>query len=86
MSNPTQRIPIHAGDPDEIFVLEAQLLMEWGAAIEKNVADILEKFPDYASTWSTYIDTIGSNVPDEVIRAAIKRLAISKIRQAGVAI
>jgi hypothetical protein len=83
MSDTTQRIPIHAGDPDEIFEVEARLLADYAVAIERDVADILAKFP--GATGAAYIKNIGENIPDETIKAAVKRPA-SKFRQAGVMI
>jgi hypothetical protein len=86
MSNTAQRIPIHAGDPDEVFVVEAELLTQYATLIERDVADILAKFPGSTAGWAAYVDTLGSDIPDDTIKAAVKRLAVSKIRQAGVAI
>lgn len=83
MSSTTQRIPIHAGDPDEVFQLEAKLLAEYATAIERDVEDILEKFP--GSTGTAYVEKIGEDIPDQTIRAAVKRLAASKFRQKGMA-
>jgi hypothetical protein len=78
-----QRIAIHAGDPPGIFEEEAKLLALYASAIERDVADILEKFP--GSTGTAYIENIGENIPDETIKAAVKRLAASKFRQKGMA-
>jgi hypothetical protein len=84
MSNTAQRLAIHAGDPDEIFQLEARLLADYAVAIEKDVENIIAKFP--GATGAAYVENIGENIPDETIKAAVKRLAASKFRQKGVAV
>jgi hypothetical protein len=84
MTNTAQRIAIHAGDPDEVFEVEARLLMQWANVIERDVADILVKFP--GTTGTEYVEKIGENIPDETIKAAVKRLAASKFRQKGMVV
>jgi hypothetical protein len=72
----TERIPIGPDDPDEVFVLEADLLAQYSECIARDVADILAKYP--GSTGEAYIAAIGQDIPDETIRGAVKRLATIK--------
>lgn len=84
---PTDRVPIHAGDPPEVFEAEAKLLAAYRDAIVADVDDMIEKFSDpdaQASGAKAYVARIGSEIPDATIRAAVKRLASSKFRQRGV--
>jgi hypothetical protein len=90
MSNTSApRLPIHAGDSDEVFEAEARLLMQYATLIERDAVDIVGRYsdPDFAKAAARgYASKIAWNVPDSTIKAAIERLAISKFRQAGVAI
>jgi|HubBroStandDraft_6_1064221.scaffolds.fasta_scaffold4234302_1 hypothetical protein len=81
------RRAIHAGDPPEVFELEAKLLAAYRERIEAVVGDILSKFPDpdaRKAAATAFIDNIGANMPDETIQAAIKKLATTKFRLCGV--
>ena len=72
------RRAINAGDPPEVFEVEAQLLAAYSQRIESVVEDILAKFsdPDARKVAATaFIAKIGTNMPDDTILAAIKRLA-----------
>jgi hypothetical protein len=83
----TMRRPICAEDPPEVWAIFAELLADYAVAIERDVADILSKFPfEDPEGWTIYVNAIGENIPDPVIKTAVKRLAISKIRQAGATI
>jgi hypothetical protein len=88
MSDTTQRIAIHASDPDEVFEAEARLLMQYATAIERDVADIVGRYadPDFqAAAARCYANKIAWNVPDSTIKAAVKRLAAVKFRLRGMA-
>jgi hypothetical protein len=84
---PTDRVPIHAGDPPEVFELQAKLLAAYRDAIAADIDDITAKFPDpdlQIGAATAYVARIGSEIPDTTIRAAVKRLASSKFRQRGI--
>jgi hypothetical protein len=84
---PTDRAPVHAGDPTEVFEAEAKLLAAYRDAIVADVDDIIEKFSDHdaqARAAKAYVARIGSAIPDATIGAAVKKLASSKFRQRGV--
>jgi hypothetical protein len=84
---PTDRAPVHAGDPPEVFEAVAKLLAEYRNAIVRDVADIKAKFSDpdlQTSAATAYVAAIGSEIPDATIRAAVKKLASSKFRQRGI--
>jgi hypothetical protein len=88
MSQPDQpRIPVHAGDPPEVFEAEAKLLAAYRSAIVSDVSAIVEKFPDpddQTHAAKAYVAKIGSEIPDSTIKAAVKRLAASKFRLRGI--
>jgi hypothetical protein len=84
---PTDRVPIHAGDPPEVFEAEAKLLAAYRDAILRDVDDIIAKFADplqQACAAAAYIQKIGSGIPDATIKAAVEQLAYSKFWQRGV--
>jgi hypothetical protein len=81
------RIPVHAGDPPEVFEAEAKLLVAYSSAIALAVSAIVEKFPDpddQTLAAKAYVAKIGSEIPDSTIEAAVKRLAASKFRLCGI--
>ncbi len=79
-----RRIPIHAGDPPQVFELEAQLLMAYSERIGRDVDDIAAmcggRRDELEAAQAAYVEKIGFNIPDTTIRAAVKRLAIGKFR------
>jgi hypothetical protein len=75
------RVAVHASDPPEVFLLEAELLTRYRDIIESAVADISARFPEPESAARAFIARIGSDIPDATIRAAVKRLATIKFRQ-----
>jgi len=84
---PTDRAPVHAGDPPEVFEAEAKLLAAYRDAIVSAIDDIMAKFSDadlQTSAATAYVANAGSEIPDATIRAAVKRLASSKFRQRGI--
>ena len=84
---PNDRIPVHAGDPPEVFELVAKLLADYRDKIVPVVDDIIQEFSDpdvRISAATAYVARIGSEIPDTTIRAAVKRLASSKFRQRGI--
>jgi hypothetical protein len=87
-SQPDQpRIPVHAGDPPEVFEAEAKLLAAYSSEFALAVSDIVEKFPDpddQAHAAKAFVAKIGSEIPDSTIEAAVKRLAASKFRLRGI--
>jgi hypothetical protein len=88
MNNPYEmpRQPVSSDDPIEVWAEVASLLSEYRDNINRDVEDILAKFPDPdASTVAAtaYIGAIGENMPDVTIRAAIKKLAANKFRLRG---
>jgi hypothetical protein len=81
---PTDRAPVHAGDPPEVFEAEAKLLAAYRDAIATDIDDIMANFSDpdlQTSAATAYVAKIGSEIPDATIRSAVKRLASSKFRQ-----
>jgi hypothetical protein len=83
----TDRAPVHAGDPPEVFELVAKLLADYRDKIVPVVDDIIQEFSDpdrQTSAATAYIARIGSEIPDATIRAAVKKLASSKFRQRGI--
>jgi hypothetical protein len=84
---PTDRAPVHAGDPPEIFEAEVKLLAAYRDAIVADIDDIMAKFSDpdlQTSAATAYVAKIGSEIPDATIRAAVKKLASGKFRQRGI--
>jgi hypothetical protein len=84
---PTDRAPVHAGDPPEVFEAVAKLLTEYRDVIVTDIDDITAKFSDpdlQTSAATAYVSKIGSEIPDATIRAAVKKLAASKFRQRGI--
>jgi len=83
----TPRVSIHAGDPPEVFEIEAKLLTEYSERIARDVDDILGKCPDPKEAQAeaaAYIAKIGENIQDDTIKAAVKRLATVKFRLRGI--
>jgi len=81
------RRAIHAGDPPEVFEAEAKLLAAYSERIEAALADILTEFLDLdarKAAATAFIATIDTDMPDETIRAAIKRLTTVKFRLRGI--
>jgi hypothetical protein len=81
------RIPVHAGDPPEVFEAEAKLLAAYSGEFARVVSAIVEKFPDpddQTRAAKAYAAKIGSEIPDSTIKAAVKRLAASKFRLRGI--
>jgi len=81
------RRPIHADDPPEVFEAEAQLLAAYSNAIGQAVDEIIAEFPEpeYAAVAAkAYIDKIGENIPDQTIKAAVKKLATIKFKLRGI--
>jgi hypothetical protein len=77
------RVSIHSADRREVFAEEAKLLTMYGEQIARSVANIIAKYPgpEAANAAATaYIAAIGSNIPDDTIRTAVKRLATVKFR------
>lgn len=84
---PTDRAPVHAGDPPEVFEVEAKLLAAYRDAIVTDIDGIMAKFSDpnlQTSAATAYVAKIGSEISDATIRAAVKKLASSKFRQRGI--
>jgi hypothetical protein len=85
---PTDRAPVHGGDPPEVFEAEAKLLAAYSSAIALAVSAIVEKFPDHPNDQTlaakAFVAKIGSEIPDSTIEAAVKRLAASKFRLRGI--
>ncbi len=88
MTKPDQsRIPVHAGDPPEVFDAEAKLLAAYSNEFARVVSAIVEKFPDtdeQTCAARAYVAKIGSDIPDSTIETAVKRLAASKFRLRGI--
>jgi hypothetical protein len=80
----SERIPIGPDDPDEVFVLQANLLAQYSELISQAADDIQAKFPSSRVAETAFIAKIGWNIPDETIRGAVKRLATVKFRLRGV--
>jgi hypothetical protein len=81
------RIPVHAGDPPEVFEAEAKPLAAYSSEIARDVSAIVEKFPDpddQTCAAKAYVAKIGSEIPDSTIEVAVKRLAASKFRLRGI--
>jgi hypothetical protein len=81
------RIPIHAGDPAEVFELEAKLLAAYRDVIARDIDDIIAKFPDpddRSRAAKAFVAKIAHNIPDTTIAAAVERLAASKFRLRGI--
>jgi hypothetical protein len=84
---PTDRVPIHAGDPPEVFELVAKLLADYREKIVPVVDDIIQELSDpdaRCAAATAYVAKSGSEIPDATIRAAVKKLASSKFRQRGI--
>lgn len=84
---PTDRTPVHATDPPEVFEAEARLLAAYRDAIVADIDDIMANFSDadlQTRAATAYVAKIGSEIPDATIRAAVKKLASSKFRQRGI--
>jgi hypothetical protein len=82
-----RRLSIHARDRREVFAEEAKLLTMYGEQIARSVENIIAKYPEPEGSnaaATAYIAAIGSNIPDETIKAAVRRLAIVKFRLRGV--
>jgi hypothetical protein len=78
------RRAIHAGDPPEVFVFEQKLLAGYSVCIGRAADDIAANFPDpdlSAAAASSFVAVVGSDIPDETLRAAVKRLAAVKFRR-----
>jgi hypothetical protein len=90
MSIPIYQMPrraIHAGDPPGVFEIEAELLAAYSEPIDAAVEDILSEFsyPDARELAATaFIANIGTDMPDETIRAALERLVTVKFRLRGI--
>jgi hypothetical protein len=83
----TDRLPVHAGDPPEVFEAVAKLLADYRDKIVPVIDDVIQEFSDPAArraAATAYVARIGSEIPDTTIRAAVKKLALSKFRQRGV--
>jgi hypothetical protein len=77
------QLPVHAGDPDAVFVEVARLLEAYSKDIQRDVEKIAAQCrtrDELEAAQRGYVDEIGANVPDPVIRAAIKRLARVKFK------
>jgi hypothetical protein len=77
------RRPVHAGDPLEVFVEEAKLLAYYSERIGRDVARIKAQCGAHAelqAAAAAYLAEIGSNIPDPIIRSAVRRLAALKFR------
>jgi hypothetical protein len=65
--------------------IQAQkVLANYGERIGRAADDIATNFPDpdlSAAAANAFIAVVGSNIPDETIRAAVKRLAADKFRR-----
>jgi hypothetical protein len=81
----TERIPIGPDDPDEVFVLQATLLAQYRELISQAADDIQAKYPGSKAAAAAFIATIGVDIPDSTILAAVKRLATIKFRLLGMA-
>ena len=78
----TGRRPVHADDPDEVFVLEANLLAQYSESIGRDVAKIKAQCSAHAelqAAAAAYLAEIGSNIPDPIIRSAVRRLSARAI-------
>ena len=81
------RVSIHAADRREVFAEEARLLTTYAEQIASSVEKIIDKYPEPEGSNAAaraYIAAIGFNIPDDTIRAAVKRLATIKFRLRGV--
>jgi hypothetical protein len=81
------RLAVHAGDPPEIFVLEQKLLATYSVRIGRVIDDIAANFPDpelSAAAASSFVAVVGSDIPEETIRGAVKKMAAHKARLRGV--
>jgi hypothetical protein len=76
----SERIPIGPDDPDEVFVLEANLLAQYSELISQAADDIQAKYPGSKAAAAAFIATIGADIPDSTILAAVKRLATIKFQ------
>jgi hypothetical protein len=77
------RLPVHAGDPPEVFIEEANLLAFYSELIARDVRKINAQCSTDAELHvaaAAYIAEIGSNIPDPIIHAAVRRLAVLKFR------
>ena len=78
-----ERRPVHPGDPDEVFVLEANLLAQYSEGIGRDVERIKAQCSGHAelqAAAAAYLAEIGSNIPEPIIRAAVRRLTALKFR------
>jgi hypothetical protein len=74
---------ISADDPIEVWAVGAAVLAAYSNVINRNVEDMLAEFPDaddFRRLAKAYINKLGENLPDETIRAALKKLAANKFR------
>jgi hypothetical protein len=81
------RLPVHAGDPPEVFVEQARLLAWYSEHIGRDVEKIIAQCGSAAEqrvAAAAYLAEIGSNIPDRTIRATVRRLAALKFRTLGV--
>lgn len=78
-----RRLSIHAGDPPEVFAEEAKLLAFYSELIARDVRKINAQCSADAELHvaaAAYIAEIGRNIPDPIIHAAVRRLAVLKFR------
>jgi hypothetical protein len=64
-------------DPGQKF------LADYGERIGRAADDIAAKFPDpdlSAAAAASFVAVVGSDIPDETLRAAVKRLAADKLQ------
>jgi hypothetical protein len=82
----SDRLAIHAGDPDAVFVEEAKLLAYYSATIAPVVDDIMQEFLDPAAARvaaAAYIAARTRDIPDETIKGAVRTLARKKFQIRG---
>jgi hypothetical protein len=81
------RLPIHAADPPEVFAEEARLLAHYSEQIGSSAKKLIAQCSGPAEQRAAaegYLAKIGSNIPDPIIRAAVRRLAALNFRKLGV--
>ena len=79
------RLPVHAGDPPAVFEIVADFLRWYSGRIERDVdklaADCRTR-EELEAVAAGYVGAIGNNIPDQTIRAAVKRCARVKFQVA----